>query len=436
MKPVSKHSESWPLIPFARIIEESAFGPRFSGDYYDLNGNVATLRTTDLQDDGRISYETMPFARLNNDQFQKHYLKAGDLVITRSGTCGIAAVFEGFTSPVVPGAFLIRFRLTKEAIPKFYAYYFNSPQGRANVLSIAAGAVQQNLNSTNLANLLVPRPSVAIQRTVARILSTYDDLIENNLRRIKILEQMAQMIYREWFVNFRFPGHEKLPLVGSIVGDIPQCWEIANLSSICVERNGVQTGPFGSQLHMADYSDEGVPVVMPKDLIGLRIRTDEIARIPESIAEKLSRHRMQPDDIVYGRRGDIGRRAYLMPVQTGWFCGTGCLRIRPNSQAVNSWYLFNYLGQDDVQGIIRGRALGVTMPNLNTGVMASVPVKLPPRDLQEAFARLTFPMAEAREVLTAVIENLRRTRDLLLPKFVSGEVSVEQIESEAAAQTV
>jgi type I restriction enzyme, S subunit len=89
-----------------------------------------------------------------------------------------------------------------------------------------------------------------------------------------------------------------------------------------------------------------------------------------------------------------------------------------------------------VQGIITGRALGVTMPNLNTGVMASVPVKLPPRDLQAAFARLTFPMAEAREVLTAAIENLRRTRDLLLPKLVSGEVSVEQLEAEVPALTV
>lgn len=282
----------------------------------------------------------------------------------------------------------------------------------------------------------VSLPPYPVQRRIAEILSSYDDLIKNNSRRIEILEQMVQMLCREWFVNFRFPGREKFSLVGSILGDIPEGWVISDLERVCVERNGIQTGPFGSQLHMADYSDEGVPVVMPKDLIGFRIRTDEIARIPESIAEKLSRHRMQPNDIVYGRRGDIGRRAFLMPDQAGWFCGTGCLRIRPHSQAVNGWYLFNYLGQDDVQGIIRGRALGVTMPNLNTGVMASVPVKLPPRDLQDAFARLTFPMAEAREVLTAAIENLRRTRDLLLPKLVSGEVSVQQIESEAAAQTV
>src|SRR5262245_34832399 len=101
----------WDEIPFGDVVAHSAFGPRFSGDDYADDGNVATLRTTDLDDDGRISYESMPLARLNEDDFANHLLKPGDLVITRSGTCGIAAVFEGFSLPVLPGAFLIRFRL-------------------------------------------------------------------------------------------------------------------------------------------------------------------------------------------------------------------------------------------------------------------------------------------------------------------------------------
>ena len=315
---------------------------------------------------------------------------------------------------------------------RFVKYYIDTIKLRMQ--NASKGTTQDNLSVDKLLSFDFDVPDYPIQERIASILCAYDDLIENDTRRITILEEMASMIYREWFVNFRFSGREKLRAVGSALGDIPEGWEITDLESVCVKGNGIQTGPFGSQLHMADYSDEGVPVVMPKDLIGFRIRTDEIARIPESIAEKLSRHRMQPNDIVYGRRGDIGRRAYLMSDQSGWFCGTGCLRIRPNSQAVNSWYLFNYLGQDDVQGIIAGRALGVTMPNLNTGVMASVPVKLPPRDLQDAFARLTFPMAEAREVLSAAIENLRSTRDLLLPKLISGEISIQKIETEAATQ--
>jgi type I restriction enzyme S subunit len=261
-----------------------------------------------------------------------------------------------------------------------------------------------------------------MQRRIAGILSAYDDLIENNQGRIQILETMARALYREWFVEFRFPGHEKLSSGAGPLEEAPKDWAITDLTKVCVERNGIQTGPFGSQLHESDYSDEGVPVVMPKDLIGFRIRTDTIARIPDDTANKLSRHRMQSGDIVYGRRGDIGRRAYLMAHQVGWVCGTGCLRIRADSRVVNGWYLFNYLGQEDVAGLIAGRAQGITMPNLNTGVMSSVPLRLPPRELQDQFARVTFPMAEAREALTATVDNLRQTRDLLLPRLLSGQV--------------
>jgi type I restriction enzyme S subunit len=87
----------WEEISFGRVVAHSAFGPRFSGDKYADDGGVATLRTTDLDSQGRISYETMPLARLNEDRFPNHLLQPGDLVISRSGTCGIAAVFEGFT---------------------------------------------------------------------------------------------------------------------------------------------------------------------------------------------------------------------------------------------------------------------------------------------------------------------------------------------------
>ena len=129
-------------VALKELVAHSAFGPRFSGSAYADDGNIATLRTTDLDDDGRISYETMPLAQLDEDRLGNHLLAAGDLVITRSGTCGIAAVFEGFSLPVLPGAFLIRFRMNERAEPRFYRYYFNSPSGRSKILSVARGAVQ------------------------------------------------------------------------------------------------------------------------------------------------------------------------------------------------------------------------------------------------------------------------------------------------------
>lgn len=280
----------------------------------------------------------------------------------------------------------------------------------------------------------VPVPPLAVQRRIASILSTYDDLIENNTRRIAILEEMARRIYEEWFVRFRFPGHEGVRMVESELGMVPEGWRTDVLAGVCEPKTGIQTGPFGSQLHKADYSEVGVPVLMPKDLIEFRIEEDSVARVPEATAESLKRHRMRPGDIAYGRRGDIGRRAFIMAHQAGWLCGTGCLRIRPDSKKINGWYVFNYLGQDSVVGLIAGRAHGVTMPNLNAQLLESVPVVCPPRELQDQFERISFPMAELRESLIAKNANLRTTRDLLLPKLISGELGVSAMtETEALA---
>ena len=98
-------ARNWGEVVFDEIIEDSAFGPRFSGDAYDENGNIATLRTTDISEDGRISYETMPLAQLDEASFAKHLLKINDLVITRSGRVGTTALFTGYHLPVLPGAF-------------------------------------------------------------------------------------------------------------------------------------------------------------------------------------------------------------------------------------------------------------------------------------------------------------------------------------------
>lgn len=321
--------------------------------------------------------------------------------------------------------------LNESLIDKRFLYYlFNSSGVRGRIKGTATGATVKHTAPERIYSIQVDLPPVRLQRRIASILSAYDDLIENNTRRIKTLEEMVQTLYREWFVHLRFPDHESIPLVPSSLGLIPDGWAVTDLESVCVENHGIQTGPFGSQLHKSDYSTQGVPVIMPKDLIDFRICIDSISRIPEGVAEDLSRHRMRPGDIVYGRRGDIGRRAYIMPHQAGWFCGTGCLRIRPEPSTVNGWYLFNYLGRDDISSLIAGRAHGATMPNLNTRLMASVPIAVPPSELQERFAFLTFPIARWRETLIAQIENLLRTRDLLLPKLISGEVEIDNLTSE------
>jgi type I restriction enzyme, S subunit len=158
----------WRKARLSEICEHSAFGPRFSGECYARDGNVATLRTTDISEDGRISYTAMPLATLDLSKFQQHILRNGDLVVTRSGRVGTTAVFDGFHLAVLPGAFLIRFRLKRDvAEPRFYRYYFNSPIGRDLITSVATGSVQQNLNITSLHALEISLPPLTEQRAIA-----------------------------------------------------------------------------------------------------------------------------------------------------------------------------------------------------------------------------------------------------------------------------
>ena len=155
-------------------------------------------------------------------------------------------------------------------------------------------------------------------------------------------------------------------------------WTKRTLGSICDEFGGhVQTGPFGSQLHQSDYSTEGIPVVMPKDLIEGTISTETIARIPIEMVQKLSRYKLNSGDIVYGRRGDIGRQAIILDSEEGWLCGTGCLSLRVNKDVLEPRFLHYYLNQDSLVDWMKSRAIGATMPNLNTDILRSTPIVYP-----------------------------------------------------------
>lgn len=414
---------SWSEVPFDAIIADSAFGPRFSGDCYADDGNVATLRTTDLSPDGSISLDTMPHARIDEDKFEGHFLKVGDLVISRSGRIGTTALFDGYHKPVLPGAFLIRFRLDlSKAYPLFFRLFFNSNEGQQRLLSVAQGAAQQNINITNVRKLSVPLPPLSEQRRIARLLACYDDLIAINQRRIALLEDAARRLYREWFVHLRFPGHESVP----VKDGLPEGWLRQTLGGLCDSVDGavVQTGPFGSQLHQHDYKDSGTPVVMPQDIVGDRIRMDKIAYVDEQTANRLSRHRLRPFDIVFPRRGDIAKRALVERHQDGFLCGTGCLKISLPSEPLHPLLLYFQLADPDMVKWIEGQAVGATMLNLSGAILRSVECLVPRGDVQTRFVDHVHVIRQQIDLLETQSAQLMKARDCLLPKLMNGQLDV------------
>lgn len=162
-------------------------------------------------------------------------------------------------------------------------------------------------------------------------------------------------------------------------------WKKVKLGEIS---SAIQTGPFGSQLHQSDYSDIGVPVVMPKDIINGCIDESTIARVENHHVERLSRHKISEGDILYARRGDVGKCAYTVFEQQGWLCGTGCLRVTIDKEKALPKFVFFQLQKRETIGWVEKHAIGATMLNLNTSILSDVPIVLPSLSIQQRIATI------------------------------------------------
>jgi type I restriction enzyme S subunit len=191
------------------------------------------------------------------------------------------------------------------------------------------------------------------------------------------------------------------------------------IGAICDQFGGeVQTGPFGSQLHASDYSDEGVPVVMPQDMIDGTISCASIARVDEDHVRRLSQHRLCAGDIVFSRRGDVSRFAVVTEREDGWLCGTGSIRIRLNCPDVDTGYLRHFLKRDEIGSWLLHHAKGVTMPNLNTTIIRAIPFSCPQIEEQRRIAAILDKADELRRKRNHALELLDSlTQSIFLEMF-------------------
>lgn len=145
----------------------------------------------------------------------------------------------------------------------------------------------------------------------------------------------------------------------------------------------IQTGPFGSQLHSSDYSEEGTPVIMPQDIVDWKISEDKIARVSEEHVNRLKRHKCQSGDIIYPRRGDLAKCAFITSRELGWLCGTGCLKVTIDETKAIPKYVYFHLQQPYSINCIETATVGSTMPNLNTSILSKIKLRLPSLNVQK-----------------------------------------------------
>lgn len=212
----------------------------------------------------------------------------------------------------------------------------------------------------------------------------------------------------------------------------PAAWERTTLGDV-VRRGGgsIQTGPFGSQLHAHDYVDVGIPSIMPVNIGDNRLIRDGIACISEADAQRLAKHIVRKGDIIYSRRGDVERRALVRDAEDGWFCGTGCLKVRLGEGAVAPEFASYYLGHPDVRSWIVRHAVGITMPNLNTDIMQSVPFLLPPLDTQLAIVAVLGSLDDKIEQNRRTARALERLARAI---FRAWFVDFEPVKAKAAGR--
>lgn len=197
-------------------------------------------------------------------------------------------------------------------------------------------------------------------------------------------------------------------------------WIACTLGELAT-KNGLQTGPFGSQLTAGEYieGDEGVPVIMPRDIENGRINEDTIARVSKAKADELCRHRLMRGDILFSRRGELGRIGFVTEKEAGWLCGTGCLRARISERA-NAEYLMHFLNLQQVCQWLEEHAVGQTMLNLNTSIIAGLPLSLPPLLEQKAIADLLSAWDIAIERTLALIGAKEKRRTAMAGQLLFG----------------
>lgn len=408
---------SWPAVPLRELCDEVRYG--YTARSSDDPIGPKFLRITDIVPD-TVSWQSVPHCHIDPAKFAKFELATGDIVVARTGATVGYAKYLSNPPPSVFASYLVRFRVNGSNDSRFVGKVVESSAYKDYIKTHAGGAAQPNANAQILGSFPVPLPPIEVQRKVAAVLAAYDELIENNLRRIETLEEMAQAVYREWFVNFRFPGHENIAFVDSPLGPIPEGWE----ASVVDEAFGILGGATPSTKR-PDFWDGGtINWYTPSDLTGhghMFIERSGRQITPEGLAG-CSATLFPAGSVMMTSRATLGVVAInLEPACTN----QGFITCVPNER-VSAAHLYFWIKSN--LPLIESLASGATFKEITKRAFRQIEFLTPSQDVGRAFVSVVEPVLSLIANLIRQIANLRATRDLLLPKLVSGEIDVSDLD--------
>jgi type I restriction enzyme, S subunit len=401
---------------------EIRHGFAFLGEHFADTGTHIVLTPGNFFDEGGFKHKGDKEKWYRGPIPADYVLEAGDLIVAMTEQA------EGLlgSSAVIPcgGLYLhnqrlgrVQLRDAKQTDKRFVYHLFNSKPVRQQIRASASGAKIRHTAPSRISGVKVRVPPLPVQQRIAGILSAYDELIENSQRRIKILESMARALYREWFVHFRFPGHENHPRVASALGEIPEGWEVKKIADLC---ESVSYGYTAS----ASREEVGPKFLRITDIVPALIDWAGVpfCEIPQA---KVSKYVLAPGDIVIARTGaTTGYAKRLNRRHPATVFASYLVRVRAAS-GVSNRMLGILMESDFYKQFIKNNIGGAAQPQANAVVLTSMRVARPPAALADKFDSLTEPILDEAELLAVKIQNLRRTRDLLLPRLLSGQTEVE-----------
>lgn len=301
---------------------------------------------------------------------------------------------------------------------RFVKYYTDTI--KLQMQNVSKGTTQDNLSLDKLLTFDILTPPLPVQRKIAAVLSAYDDLIENNTRRVAILEEVAQMIYREWFVHFRFPGHEQTRMVDSALGPIPEGWEVVSFTDIADVLSGGTP-----KTQTLEYWGGPIPFFSPRDIPRSSIYVVETEKnITELGLSKCNSKLYPPNTVFITARGTVGK---VIMSAVDMAMNQTCYALQGRG-GIDQYFVF--LTTCNCVDRLKKKAVGAVFDTIITDTFQRLPVIKPPLPLTKELHAIVSPIFELILNLTMKGINLRRTRDLLLPRLISGELDVSELDIE------
>jgi type I restriction enzyme S subunit len=396
-------------MSLADIAESVRYG--YTASASDREVGPKFLRITDIGPP-QIDWASVPYCEIDEKNLAKFSLEIDDIVIARTGaTVGYAKLIRD-NEPSVFASYLVRIRVDPEkADPGYVGRIVESEVYKRFVLSRVGGAAQPNANAKVLSSFRLPIPEKTTQCHIASILSAYDDLIENNRRRIQLLEQAARLLYKEWFVHLR----EHV----TIADGVPEGWENEGVGNLA----GVKSGyAFKSK----DWQQEGNPVIKIKNIVGDgTIDTSNCDCVSDNVAEMAFNSTIPIGALLIAMTGATVGKVGIMPNSSRQFFlnqRVGIFKSK-NHDPVER-YLFPFFQGGFAQTQVQNLAGGAAQPNISGGQIESIELLVPENKILDLYMDSTKGIFQHRQNLLEQSEKLIQARDLLLPRLMNGEVAV------------